>query len=325
LHTVGVRVPYKHPRPHQSLRTLSNRTALELANQQESNSERAAVQVAMQERENEIARVSRMKKSTPNVAGQTANGTGSTEIVTDVDLQLFSNVLKKKGLEKNSWPGLVSLVSSMFLFISVAHLLNQKVCDSCPSKNVCVTSSDGTTCGPCKSSRLRCSRGAAFARWRTIKSLQITGARFDVLKAALDLKAAGESEANSVNNSPKTVKKGGSASKKRAASRSPSPAPVSKIQRVHLKRPEVQNTKGTITSSGEQGGEVNSGEASGARPSLDKVSIKRDEMNSGEARQSLERSVMSESEEDDRWSPEYIGTRDSIWDAIHQCKRSSSC
>jgi len=59
-------------------------------NQQES-IERAAVQVAMQERENEIARVSRMKKSTPNVAGQAANGTGtgSTEIVTDVDLQLF--------------------------------------------------------------------------------------------------------------------------------------------------------------------------------------------------------------------------------------------
>jgi hypothetical protein len=279
---------------------------MEIFNQQESDLERAALQVAMQERENEIARVSRMKKSTPNVAGQAENGTWSTEIVTDVDLQLFSNVLKKKGLkaEKKSWPGLVSLVSGMFLFISVAHLLNQKVCESCPSKDVCVTSSDGTTCGPCKSSRLRCSRGAAFARWRTIKSLQITGARFDVLKAALDLKAAGESEANSVNNSPKTVKKGGSASKKRAASRSPSPAPVSKIQRVHLKLPEVPDTKGTITSTGEQGGEVNSGEASGSRPSFDKVSIKRDEMNSGEARQSLERSVMSESEEDDRWSPE---------------------
>ena len=72
---------------------------MEIFNQQESDLERAALQVAMQERENEIARVSRMKKSTPNVAGQAENGTWSTEIVTDVDLQLFSNVLKKKGLK----------------------------------------------------------------------------------------------------------------------------------------------------------------------------------------------------------------------------------
>lgn len=56
--------------------------------------------------------------------------------------------------------------------------------------------SDGTTYRPCKSSWLGCSHGATFTCWRTIKDLQITEAHFNVLKATLDLKATGESEAN---------------------------------------------------------------------------------------------------------------------------------
>jgi len=102
----------------------------------------------------------------------------------------------------------------------------------------------------------------------------------------------------------------------------PIPCTISKIQQVHLKLPKVPDTKGTFTSSREQGGEVNSGKASGTCPSFDKVSLEQDKMNSGAARCSPKGLVRSKSKEDDHWSPEHIGIPDSIWDTIHQGKHS---
>jgi hypothetical protein len=110
--------------------------------------------------------------------------------IDEKDIKTFKIELKKHGLnlEKEEWPLVQTLVNIHALCFYLHKLTGFyfKTCDACRSKNKeCIITGVMINCDGCNSSRLPCSRGPVFKRWRTCKKLGITEARFDLLKAAL--------------------------------------------------------------------------------------------------------------------------------------------